>query len=59
MDGPLVDSEQFPRSDIDIYSVRLARNKIVCEFLCCSTVSVGIIACLNSLIEDSFWSRIK
>ncbi|KAH3700772.1 26S proteasome non-ATPase regulatory subunit 9-like [Dreissena polymorpha] len=30
MDGPLVDSEGFPRSDIDIYSVRHARHQIIC-----------------------------
>jgi len=30
MDGPLVDSEGFPRSDIDVYSCRHARNKISC-----------------------------
>ena len=31
MQGALVDSEGFPRSDIDLYSVRLARNRIICE----------------------------
>ncbi|XP_031568491.1 26S proteasome non-ATPase regulatory subunit 9-like [Actinia tenebrosa] len=30
MDGNLVDSEGFPRSDIDVYTVRIARNKIIC-----------------------------
>lgn len=28
--GPLVDEEGFPRADIDIYSVRQARNRIAC-----------------------------
>ena len=31
MKGPLVDAEGFPRSDIDVYSVRIARNRIICE----------------------------
>ncbi|XP_065846250.1 26S proteasome non-ATPase regulatory subunit 9-like [Oscarella lobularis] len=29
MNEPLVDTEGFPRADIDIYSVRTARNKII------------------------------
>lgn len=28
--GPLVDREGYPRADIDIYAVRIARNKIAC-----------------------------
>lgn len=27
----LVDSEGFPRNDIDVYNVRMARNKIISE----------------------------
>jgi len=27
---PLVDSEGYPRNDIDVHQIRLARNKIVC-----------------------------
>ena len=34
MHGPLVDQDQFPRNDIDVYSVRHARHKIICEYLC-------------------------
>ncbi|XP_058983920.1 26S proteasome non-ATPase regulatory subunit 9-like [Musca domestica] len=30
MHGPLVDSEGFPRNDIDIYKVRQARQQIIC-----------------------------
>ncbi|XP_015733510.1 26S proteasome non-ATPase regulatory subunit 9 isoform X2 [Coturnix japonica] len=30
MDGPLVDSEGFPRADIDLYQVRTARHNIAC-----------------------------
>ncbi|XP_013097435.2 26S proteasome non-ATPase regulatory subunit 9 [Stomoxys calcitrans] len=30
MRGPLVDSEGFPRNDIDIYKVRQARQQIIC-----------------------------
>ena len=32
MDGPLVDTEGYPRSDIDIYSVRHARHQIICKY---------------------------
>ncbi|ANQ07952.1 Proteasome regulatory protein [Plasmodium coatneyi] len=30
MKGKLVDQEGFPRNDIDIYSIRVARNKVIC-----------------------------
>ncbi|KAK1938443.1 putative 26S proteasome non-ATPase regulatory subunit 9 [Babesia divergens] len=30
MKGALVDNEQFPRSDIDIYAVRDARHRVYC-----------------------------
>ncbi|XP_076645126.1 26S proteasome non-ATPase regulatory subunit 9 isoform X1 [Halictus rubicundus] len=30
MDDPLVDSEGYPRQDIDVYQVRHARHKIIC-----------------------------
>ncbi|GFE54760.1 proteasome regulatory protein protein [Babesia ovis] len=30
MTGPLVDAEQFPRSDIDVYAVRNARHRVHC-----------------------------
>lgn len=30
MHGPLVDSEGFPRNDIDTYKVRQARQQIIC-----------------------------
>ena len=33
MDGPLLDQEGYPRSDIDLYAVRIARNKIICEYV--------------------------
>lgn len=33
MDGPLVDAEGFPRSDIDLYAVRTARNRVICKQL--------------------------
>jgi len=29
MKDPLVDSEGFPRGDVDVYQIRFARNKIV------------------------------
>lgn len=32
MHGPLVDAEDYPRNDIDVYAVRQARQKIICEF---------------------------
>ena len=33
MSGALVDSDGFPRADVDIYAVRKARNRIICESL--------------------------
>ncbi|EUD67342.1 26S proteasome non-ATPase regulatory subunit 9 [Plasmodium inui San Antonio 1] len=30
MKGKLIDEEGFPRNDIDIYSIRVARNKVIC-----------------------------
>ncbi|KAJ3218015.1 hypothetical protein HK099_005281, partial [Clydaea vesicula] len=30
MTEPLTDSENFPRADIDVYTVRITRNKIIC-----------------------------
>ncbi|KAL5284722.1 PSMD9 family protein [Megaselia abdita] len=30
MHGPLVDLEGFPRNDIDVHQVRVARNQIIC-----------------------------
>ncbi|KAK7106813.1 26S proteasome non-ATPase regulatory subunit 9-like isoform X2 [Littorina saxatilis] len=30
LDGPLVDSDGYPRNDIDVYSVRHARHRIAC-----------------------------
>lgn len=34
MKGPLVDNEGFPRADIDVYAVRVARNKTISECAC-------------------------
>ena len=31
MEQPLVDGEGYPRSDIDVYSVRHARHQIICK----------------------------
>ena len=31
MDEPLVDSEGYPRNDIDVYRVRHARHRIICK----------------------------
>ena len=39
MQGCLVDSEGFPRADIDMYAVRTARNKVICELLYTHTLS--------------------
>ena len=30
MDGSLFDAEGYPRSDIDLYAVRTARNRVIC-----------------------------
>lgn len=32
MDEPLVDGQDFPRNDIDVYQVRLIRNRIICKY---------------------------
>lgn len=32
MTGNLVDNEDYPRQDIDLYAVRFARNRIICEY---------------------------
>lgn len=37
MHGKLIDDENYPRADIDVYAVRVARNRIICKednFLC-------------------------
>lgn len=31
MNEPLVDCEDYPRSDVDLYQVRTARHNIACE----------------------------
>ena len=31
MHGKLIDEENYPRSDIDVYAVRVARNRIICK----------------------------
>ena len=31
MQGTLIDDENYPRSDIDVYAVRVARNLIICK----------------------------
>ena len=33
MSGALVDSDGFPRGDVDIYAVRKARNRIICTYV--------------------------
>jgi len=33
MTDSLVDEENFPKANIDIYQVRHARNKIICTFV--------------------------
>lgn len=37
MTGPLVDSEGFPISNIDVYQVRHARHRIICKAIPLST----------------------
>lgn len=32
MEDPLVDAEGYPRNDIDVYKVRHARHRIICEY---------------------------
>jgi 26S proteasome non-ATPase regulatory subunit 9 len=33
MNGHLVDEDGYPRSDIDVYAVRVARNKVISKKL--------------------------
>lgn len=33
MNEPVIDSEGYPRADIDVYTVRHARHKVICK--CC------------------------
>ena len=30
MDGALIDTEGYPRNDIDVHKVREARNRVIC-----------------------------
>lgn len=32
MDESLVDDQDFPRNDIDVYQIRLTRNRIICKY---------------------------
>jgi len=31
MSGSLVDDEQFPRADVDVYTVRYSRQRVICN----------------------------
>lgn len=31
MHEKLIDEENYPRSDVDVYAVRVARNRIICK----------------------------
>lgn len=33
MSGKLVDNDDYPRQDIDVYAVRFARNRIICMYV--------------------------
>ena len=33
MNGPLLDDQQFPRSDIDLCTVRHTRHKVTCKYV--------------------------
>lgn len=48
VEGALVDRDGYPRSDIDVYAVRTARNKIICE--CCKVVTI-VRVCPNFNME--------
>ena len=48
MDGPLVDNEGYPRNDLDIPKIRMARQKIICL----SNDHKEIMKKLASLLED-------
>ena len=48
MDGPLVDNEGYPRNDLDIPKIRMARQKIICL----SNDHKEVMKKLASLLED-------
>lgn len=35
MNEKLIDEDNYPRSDIDVYTVRVARNRIICKKYIC------------------------
>ena len=41
MEQPLVDSEGYPRADIDVYQVRLVRHQIICKFWYASVLQLS------------------
>ena len=43
----LVDNEGYPRSDIDVYSVRFARNRIICK-------NIDLIVSFPNLSKENF-----
>lgn len=38
MHEKLIDEKNYPRSDIDVYAVRVARNRIICKKILLCTV---------------------
>lgn len=44
MHEKLIDDENYPRSDIDVYTVRVARNRIICEAM--SLICNFVLVCL-------------
>jgi hypothetical protein len=45
MTGNLVDNEDYPRQDIDVYAVRFARNRIICKLLMPWNSYIAVPAC--------------
>lgn len=61
MHGKLIDDENYPRSDIDVYAVRVARNRIICKednFLCQKMVSFFLKAIMRDFFNIAFGSVI-
>jgi len=51
MDEPLVDDQDFPRNDIDVYQIRLIRSRIICKYYTV-TVKINYIAYTFSIYYE-------
>ncbi|XP_040202959.1 26S proteasome non-ATPase regulatory subunit 9 [Rana temporaria] len=59
MDGPLVDIEGYPRTDVDLYQIRTARHNIVCLQNDHKTIMKEIEEALHNLHARDKEKRVK